>query len=461
MNNQLKSLSFKILLIGVCAYILFIPIMQNPFDPILINKGLIKANSLQISDIILLLISPFGIYQLILNLRIFLTDKYLLFLIIGSCLYLFSLFLGISNFSDSSNFFEFFAACSLVALFYFIIILCISDTGRKYLLISTLVSFIIVVTSCVFGISLFFISEIRINYLIQENPVFPYLGEIVRLTGPFKPTAKLLSTYLTLMIPTTFMIAINNKNKKIKMILLFFAILGIFIYPFTLSRGVSGFIFAFSILFLALYFQKRLNIFFFIFSFLVWIFTFMTIWFASTFHILDAKINLSHDYKSDHSSTVYYYYHPNQGKSNFNFNIDYAYDHYFWLKKSAWEIFKKNINGVGNKSYSKEVKKLEEKKIVPKNISRHPTPQAEFYMAASFYGWFGLASVLILFISWNFPIFFNNKNIFVVVCIGSIFAVTFIDTWFIEITRFRFLWSSVAIFLGFTIFKKKISKSYD
>ena len=31
------------------------------------------------------------------------------------------------------------------------------------------------------------------------------------------------------------------------------------------------------------------------------------------------------------------------------------------VKKSAWEIFKNNINGIGNKNFSKEVKQLEEK----------------------------------------------------------------------------------------------------
>ena len=62
-------------------------------------------------------------------------------------------------------------------------------------------------------------------------------------------------------------------------------------------------------------------------------------------------------------------------------------------------------------------------------------------MAASFYGWFGLISILTMFFSWIYPIFSNKKNIFTIVCVGSIFAVTIIDTWFIEVTRFRFLWS--------------------
>ena len=273
---------------------------------------------------------------------------------IGNCLYLLSIFLGINNYMDLYNYFEFLSACSLVALFYFIIILCISDIGRKYLLISSLFSFICVIISCLVAIILFFIFEIRINYLIQENPVFPYLGEIVRLTGPFKPTAKLLSTYLTLMIPITLVLALNSKNKKIKILLFTCSILGILIYPFTLSRGISGFTFAISTLFLALYLKNKLNIFFFIVSFSMWLITFFTIWFVSTFHILNIKLNLNYDYNSNHSHTVYYYYHPVEGKSNLSLNLDYAYDHYFWLKKSAWEIFKNNINGIGNKNFLKK-----------------------------------------------------------------------------------------------------------
>ena len=100
--------------------------MQNPFRPILPELSFIRTNSLQFSDLILLLISPFGIYQFILNWTIILKNKYILYLMIGNCLYLFSIFLGINNYMDLYNYFEFLSACSLVALFYFIIILCIS-----------------------------------------------------------------------------------------------------------------------------------------------------------------------------------------------------------------------------------------------------------------------------------------------------------------------------------------------
>ena len=154
-SDKDTSFSFYMLLVGVCAYIFFIPIMQNPFRPILPELSFIRTNSLQFSDLILLLISPFGIYQFILNWKTILKNKYILYLMIGNCLYLLSIFLGINNYMDLYNYFEFLSACSLVALFYFIIILCISDIGRKYLLISSLFSFICVIISCLVAIILF------------------------------------------------------------------------------------------------------------------------------------------------------------------------------------------------------------------------------------------------------------------------------------------------------------------
>ena len=93
----------------------------------------------------------------------------------------------------------------------------------------------------------------------------------------------------------------------------------------------------------------------------MWLITFFTIWFVSTFHILNIKFNLNYDYNSNHFSYSLLLLSSSRGKSNLSLNLDYAYDHYFWLKKSAWEIFKNNINGIGNKNFSKEVKQLEEK----------------------------------------------------------------------------------------------------
>ena len=107
--------------------------------------------------------------------------------------------------------------------------------GRKYLIISSLFSFICVLISCLVAIIFIFIFEIRINYLIQENPVFPYLGEIVRLTGPFKPTAKLFVYIFNFNDTNNFVLAFNVKNKKIKILLFTCSILGIFnlsIYSF-------------------------------------------------------------------------------------------------------------------------------------------------------------------------------------------------------------------------------------
>lgn len=450
-----KNISFQILLFGLCSYIVFLPFMQNPYNPFLSEINGLKVNNIQISDLILLIVSPWGFYQLLLNWKKIFLNKYLLFITIGYLLYLSSLFLGINNYENPNHYFEFFAACSLISLFYFIILLSLDDLAKFFLVFSGILSFAIVIFLCSFALLTVVFFEIRWDYIIQENPVFPYLGEIYRLTGPFKPTSKLLSTYLTLMIPITLIIAIKSETKLLKYFLILCTILGTLIYPFTLSRGICGFTFAISILFLGLVLKYKINKFYFAFSLVISICAMVVVWFASTFHILNFKFENKHDYNLNHERTVYYYFDPVKGKSNLNFEIDYAYDHYYWLKKASWEIFKRNLGGVGNNSFSKKVKKLENLKFVPKKISRHPTPQSEFHQAAAFYGVFGILSIFIIFVSWVFPILFNKKNIFAIACAGSIFAVTFIDSWFIEITRFRFLWAFVAIFIGFSIFNKK------
>ena len=91
-SDKDTSFSFYMLLVGVCAYIFFIPIMQNPFRPILPELSFIRTNSLQFSDLILLLISPFGIYQFILNWKTILKNKYILYLMIGNSLFTLNIF---------------------------------------------------------------------------------------------------------------------------------------------------------------------------------------------------------------------------------------------------------------------------------------------------------------------------------------------------------------------------------
>ena len=162
------------------------------------------------------------------------------------------------------------------------------------------------------------------------------------------------------MIPITFIIAIKSKTKLLKYFLILCTILSLFVYPFTLSRGICGFVFAISILFFGLFLEYKINKAYFVCSLVVSICAIVVVWIASTFHILNLKFQNKYDYNPNHEHTVYYYFDPIKGKSNTYFEINYAYDHYYWLKKSSWEIFKQYPSGIGNNSFSQNVNRLED-----------------------------------------------------------------------------------------------------
>ena len=127
-----KNMSFQILLFGLCSYIIFLPIMQNPYNSFLNEINGFKVNNIQLSDLILLIVSPFGFYQILLNWKKIFSNKYLLLITIANLLYLISLFLGINDYENLNHYFEFFAACSLISLFYFIIFLSLDDLGKDF-----------------------------------------------------------------------------------------------------------------------------------------------------------------------------------------------------------------------------------------------------------------------------------------------------------------------------------------
>ena len=67
--------------------------------------------------------------------------------------------------------------------------------------------------------------------------------------------------------------------------------------------------------------------------------------------------------------------------------------------------------------------------------------------AASERGVLGLFSIIFLFFSWLYPLIKKRKNIIVFSGLGSLIALCFIDSLYLEITKFRFLW----FFVGFII----------
>lgn len=458
-NNIKTNFSYNILLSGICLYIFLVCWMQNPYQPILNDIYGISISKIQISDIILLCVLPFGIYEIIFNWKKIICSK-IIILLLAVLLYLISLLLGIDNYMKIEDYFDFFAACSLSLLFFFILYLSMENKSLKYMLFSGLASYFVVVCISLISLIIFYLFDFQWLYILQKNPVFPYLGEISRLTGPFKPTAKLLSTFLTLWVPLVIILSTLVSNIRLKIILKSLAFIGIIILPFTLSRSISGFCFVIFIVCLTLYLNNKGNKIYLIISGMAWLGALTLVWFFSTFHITSSNFNKSYDFNPSQDHTVYYYFDPIKGQGKIDFEIKYAFDHYYWLKKASSEIFRNNYNGIGNKSFSKEVLKLEEKTIVPKDLSRHPTPQSELHRSATFYGWFGLLSVFGMFFSWMYTLWEGKKNQILFVAMGSIFAVIFIDSWFMEILRFRFLWVYIGIFIGWSVWKKNMIIRY-
>ena len=54
-----KNMSFQILLFGLCSYIIFLPIMQNPYNSFLNEINGFKVNNIQLSDLYFINCKPF------------------------------------------------------------------------------------------------------------------------------------------------------------------------------------------------------------------------------------------------------------------------------------------------------------------------------------------------------------------------------------------------------------------
>ena len=320
----------------------------------------------------------------------------------------------------------------------------------------SLFSVILVLVISYIALLLYYIFNIKISYLLSENHVFPYVGDVIRVIGPLQPTSKLLSSFLTLSIGIVTAGLFVVSDRRLKATLFFVLFSAILIYPFTLSRGIVGFSLAITITFYFISKLKHYNLILPAFGVATGVVIFSITLFASSIYILDSKFDYKYDEKPSRDHTVYYYFHPSKGKETVSLNIGFARDHYYWLKKSAIIIFSNHLSGTGSGSYSRETLKLENQGLIPKGLSRHPTPQSELLYAAVERGWFGLLATILLFLSWLYmilrPLIIKmdidpRMRILLIGAAVSIVSLCFIDAIHLEISRFRFLWAFSAVFI--------------
>ena len=435
---------------GLSLYALLMPIMQNPYKPFLGNDLIISK--IQIVDILFLLISPFLILEFFRE-RKNILNKYKLQLFAIS-IYIFSIFISIRDFNSIDALLQLFTAIYLSALLISLLVVIKSREKLFFIGKSIIAGSLINLLLSIIALIIFYFFNHSWSYTIQENKVFPYLGEVVRLTGTFKPTAKLLSSYLTLLIPGFLALSIIKKDIY-RYFFLIITILSLIIFPFTLSRGVVGLLFALTFLFNFLKNKGFIeNVIFKLFASAFALFFIITS-LLSTIHISNVSTKYSYDGYSDHPSTVYYFYDPNKGMEKFSSEIEFARDHYFWLKKASLLLIRDNPLGVGVGNFSKSLKLLEKDELIPQGLSRHPTPQSEVLFAASERGLFGAICLIFLFISWINPLYKKRKDIIIYAFTGSLIALCFVDSIYLEITKFRFLWFLVGVIL---IYAKDFSK---
>ncbi len=437
-----KDLINKINFFGLSIYALLMPIMQNPYKPFLGNSFLL--GKIQLVDIIFLFISPFVITEFIMDRKNIFAKYKLQF--VGVLIYILSILISIRDSISLDGLIQLFSAIYLsILLLSFLIII---KTKKQFFFIgkSIIVGALISIILSIVGLLLFYVFDYSWPFVIQENKVFPYLGEVVRLTGTFKPTAKLLSSYLTLLIPSFISLTVITRSIY-RNLFLFLTITSLVIYPFTLSRGIVGLLFSLAFLFGYLRNNGFIEKMIFKFLSISFILFFAITSILSTIHISDISTDYSFDGNLNHPKTVYYYFDPDKGMEKISTEISFAKDHYYWLKKSSIIIFKKNLFGVGIGNFSKSLESLEKENLVPQGLSRHPTPQSEFLYAAAERGFFGVISLIILFFSWLFPLIKNRKDLIVFSALGSLIAICLIDSIYLEITKFRFLW----FFVGFII----------
>jgi len=454
MNRYSKNrISENIVLYGLCFYAILIPFMQNPYDPVI--GGVLSTGKIQLVDVILVALSPFGIYLIYNNLKLLATK--FKWITLSSVAYLLVILCSVRDYSQLSNYFELVSAASLIFLF-FLILITVDDFSKiQAVMRSMLLGGGLTVLASLLGLILYYFFNFKWSYVIQENHVFPYLGDVVRLTGPFKPTAKLLSSYLTLLVPLSIAYMFGLKERRLQYAILSVIIASFCIFPFTLSRGIVGFAFAVCFLFYCMRHRKPSFAWVNKTIFLLPLFLFIITFVASTIYIdqftLQYKTN-----NSDHlTHTVYYYYLPGLGQEEINIKVAFARDHYYWLKKAAYELFKSNLFGVGNGGFSSAVLQLENFKIVPDGLSRHNTPQAQFFYDAAERGWLGIVALIALFSSWFIFLLRQKANIIVLAAIGSLLSLCLIDSLYLEILRFRFLW----YFAGFSLAYVSVLQSLE
>ena len=279
----------------------------------------------------------------------------------------------------------------------------------------------------------------------QVREGFPYLNYVVRIIGPFKPTAKFLSFYLLCLWPLLVIWHTKfNSNKKYFIIILCLCMI-VSLLTFGRSGLFSAFIYFTTIIY---FFNKNEKIYKFILIYISFLLTFLIILINSIIHFDVSLSECLPDAISKNNTQYFGWIYYNNSKC-FSFDLSLYENTYLILKKIALNMwYTQPVFGNGMGSFYHEYLILSENNLLSANLKPLDFfyPQSQYFLLLAENGLFGFCIWFsILFICFykilNFSkIFKSNLGIIYLLCFSS----ALID---LDVQNFRFFYFLIGFML--------------
>ena len=426
-GNKLQETLILTLLILVTL------MFQNPLSPYF--NGVL--GKIQIFDVVYPFVIIFFVKFIFKNIL----DRFNYFLIISIFIFLLS--------SIITSYFSF---KHLIFIYLFSILLTMSyirlNKQQIKKVLDYFIAFIFIIL--VLCLILFIYSHLTGNstFFTQVREGFPYLNYVVRINGPFKPTAKLLSFYLLCIWPFLIIWYVYFTPKKLYFIYISLLCLIISVLTFGRSGLFTAFLYFSTIVF---FLNKNEKMYKCIFLYTIFLILFLIVLVNSLIH-LDFNLSncISKPILKD-TSQYYGWLYNNNSKCHL-IEIIFFDNTYSILKKVSMHMWTLNpIFGHGPGSFYEYYLDFGQNDKLSTNLKylNFYYPQSQYFLLLSEHGlfgfviWFGIILCCFFKIASNYKIFKSNIGIIYVLCFFS----TLID---LDIQNFRFFYLLIGFGLMIT-----------
>ncbi len=454
-NKQLDFIDCA-LIWSVRLLVLTLPFMFfNPMIPVF--------HRLQISEIFFVLTFILFLWQLMVK-KVHLPSPGLLFYVLG----LFVAVLFLSSFFSLSPKQSIIESIKMLYLFFLAVIIYL--VGHQYHLRVSLwhymgYGFLIVIVFGLLGILLLLFNihtflAYKTGIISLALGIQNWLPFVPRVSSLLRPTGNMTGAYLAGMTLPCLALYFAKDNRRDQVwknlaILVIIGIMGLL----TMSRAFVGVL-------LALYFgltifkwQIPYRKLFVILILIAAIITWLVLMFYSILYPLHFSVKYSNnpDYKKEiivldgvKKPNPIYFMRNGIGLEKINVSLDYAYDHYAWLKYGGWRLFKQYPwLGVGLGNYSNGVALLAKESVLSDQLVAYRSAQSQY---ATMLGEIGLVGtgmfflIVIILLVYLLRRYIKEKDALSLALFLSllIIALIAID---LDVIAFRWIWGLIAIAL--------------